>query len=276
MVQRLTLRKKRKFQNVRGKRRRMTYRKMVHKQTLGKKRKSQNVRGTRRIMTYKKTGRYNSEGGVDAQGDVQPKVVIDPHSIEEEYILTIPYYIGRYLRGVDGRTRLEQNTVYSLPYNYYDPKTRRRIIIYKRNLLKKIIDFNEYLHANMIDPRKKDYYTRYRQKLEKDDATYNSKDAGIFYFKITPPREDELQEDASVDQAKQEQQQLLTTKEEFGIEGTDEEIDARPLPSLDTEPSPVSVTNSLRRWWGGKRIRRRQQGLKQNKLQTIKKYYKNK
>jgi len=52
MVQRLTLRKKRKSQNVRGKRRRMTYRKMVHKQTLGKKRKSQNVRGTRRIMTY--------------------------------------------------------------------------------------------------------------------------------------------------------------------------------------------------------------------------------
>ena len=46
--------------------------------------------------------------------------------------------------------------------------------------------------------------------------------------------------------------------------------------SVSPPVSPTSVTDKAYSASGGKRIRRRQQGLKQNKLQTIKKYYKNK
>jgi hypothetical protein len=46
--------------------------------------------------------------------------------------------------------------------------------------------------------------------------------------------------------------------------------------SVSPPGSPKSVIDDEYSAGGGKRIRRRQQGLKQNKLQTIKKYYKNK
>jgi len=180
------------------------------------------------------------------------------------------------LRDIDGTTRLQPKTVYSLRYNYIDPRTKKPIKIYKKTLLNKIINLNEDLYANVIDTRKKDHYAHYRTTLENNEDIYNSRADGIFYFKITPPTEAQIQEDASADQAKQDPQQPLKTANDFGIQGTDEEIDAQPLPSPDTEPpSPDSVRYSF--WGGGgKRRRRRQQGLKQNKLQTIKKYYKNK
>jgi len=265
MVQRLTLRKKRKSQNVRGKRRRMTYRKMVHKQTLGKKRKSQNVRGTRRIMTYKKTGRYNSEGGSPWVNNVN-----DPDTIPKKNILIIPYYVGRYLLDSES-TRLKPDTLYSVERNTKVDLTLNRFA------LTHIISLNDPLFPiAQGDSIKQKHYTAYKSELENNNDEFISiskKGDNNIYFKITKPteddkEEDDKEEDALADKAKKGKPLTL---EDIENDGTEDEKTHKPSPV-----SPTTVTHSFQPWWGGKRRRRRQQGLKQNKLQTIKKYYKNK
>jgi hypothetical protein len=225
MFQRLTLRKKRKSKNVRVTRRRMTYRKMVHKQTLGKKRKSQNVRGTRRIMTYKKTGRYNIEGGVVHAQKVTEK-------IDDEFVLKIPYYLGKYFIDDIGNTLVPGN-VYRYDYNFR-PTLRRFALEHIINLQKGRLMFKM---TPDIEKAFNDYETT-SGVYKNMTATANLKEDGYIYFKIT----DET--------------------------------------SVSPPGSPTSVTHVLPgeeySAGGGKRRRRRQQGLKQNKLQTIKKYYKNK
>jgi len=182
MVQRLTLRKKRKSQNVRGKRRRMTYRKMVHKQTLGKKRKSQNVRGTRRIMTYKKTGRYNSEGGVVHAEE-------EDEEIEDKFVHKIPISIGQYFIDNYGKP-LVQGTVYKYDYNLRAPPKARWLALKQildlqnaRRMLFNTTDpaieqaFNDYKTTSAYT--NKDAFAPLKRKLESND--YN----GFIYFKIT-------------------------------------------------------------------------------------------
>jgi hypothetical protein len=227
MVQRLTLRKKRKSKNVRGKRRRMTYRKMVHKQTLGKKRKSQNVRGTRRIMTYKKTGRYNIEGGDVHAEKVEDDIADD---IADKYVLKIPIYLGKHFLDKNG-DRLDENTVYRYNYNVA-PKRRRLALEQILNLQKAQLIFKMSTETDI--GKAFTYYETNSPHYNNTTASSNLKKDGYIYFKIT----DET--------------------------------------SVSPPGSPKSVMGDEYTAGGGKRRQRIQQGLKQNKLQTIKKYYKNK
>ena len=221
MVQRLTLRKKRKSQNVRSTRRRMTYRKMVHRQTLGKKITSQNVRGTRRRMTYRKTGRYNIEGG----GVYPDKVTSD---IDDKHVYTIPIFLGKFFINSDRSPLMQEDTIYS--YDYRVAPGSKKIALehiltlqqtalgdnYKYDIIKEFTNYRNYINSN---------YSKSPPTLQKG--------TNLIYFKIS---------------------------------------DNTPV---SPPASPTSVMDKFSEG-GGKRRQRRQQGLKQNKLQTIKKYYKNK